>query len=461
MHPPDSQLPPIPPQDLESERALLGGLFTAHRYGDLVDVNIDEIRSIVGPEAFYLPDHVSVFRAIVAAHDAGEPIDQRGIIPRLEADSLSTTNWAELIHELTIVGEPANSGFYARQVRSCWCKREVIQAASEAIEQAYSPLTGPDEVIATLTKRLDQVEQAGLGDREPRAEPELLRSIENPRNATGDKVPVAIGWLGRILDGGLERGTLTVVGARPSCGKTSLGLGLCVHASRATDGCPSMFISVEMSVEQVGLRLLSMRSGMPVRAIRAGEIEDAHFHTERNKAALVAENGHPIYLLDGITDVRAIASYAKRYVRKHGVKLVVVDYLGLCSLTGRFDRHDLKIGAMSALFKGLARDTEAAVVLLSQLSRASDKENRRPKLSDLRDSGSLEQDADVVVLIHRGKDESGTGAREPKKPKPEPEPLADTTLIVAKQRQGSTGDALVCYRKATMSYEARHVGPEF
>ena len=207
-----------------------------------------------------------------------------------------------------------------------------------------------------------------------------------------------------------------------------------------------MFVSVEMSVAQIGLRLLSMRSGMSVRAIRAGEIEDAEFRTKRNKAALTAESGHMIHVLDGVTDVRAIASYAKRYVRKHSVRLVVVDYLGLCSIAGRFDRHDLKIAAMSALFKGLARDTGAAVVLLSQLSRASDKENRRPKLSDLRDSGSLEQDADVVVLIHRGKDEPG--------------PVADTTLIVAKQRQGSTGDALVCYRKATMSYEARHIGPE-
>ncbi len=151
-------------------------------------------------------------------------------------------------------------------------------------------------------------------------------------------------------------------------------------------------------------------------------------------------------VLDAVTDIRAITAYARRYARKYGVRLLVLDYLGLCDIAGRYDRHDLRLAAMSKVLKALAVEAGIAVVCLSQLSRAHDKENRVPRLSDLRDSGSLEQDADNVILIERKKELPG--------------PIAKTVLHVAKQRQGDTGTVRVGYRRPTMEYVQLTTEPE-
>ncbi|UCE62053.1 MAG: DnaB-like helicase C-terminal domain-containing protein, partial [Phycisphaerales bacterium] len=315
----------------------------------------------------------------------------------------------------------------------------------ERVDYDGRRLTEPDDIITAMESGIDAIREGGEGDRDSQCEADLLRSMENPHELRRDKVPVTLGQLGFLLDGGLDPSSLTIIGARPSCGKTSLGLGLCLHASRASDGCASLFASIEMSAQQIGLRLLSMRSGVSIGNIRRGVIDEDAFRVERNKAALAAQNGQPVYILDGCSDVRAIIAHAKRHIRHRDVRLTVVDYLGLCSMPGDFDRHDLRVGAMSKAFKELAVQSGTSVIVLSQLSRASASGNRRPGLSDLRDSGNIEQDADNVILIHRENDRH--------------DDLFGTTLIVAKQRQGDTGDAQVWYRRSTMSYEARHVEP--
>lgn len=434
-----------PPQDLDSERALLGALLIAHQFERWADCDVDEIRSIVGAEMFYaVPEHRAVFRAIAETHEVGEPIDPTAILPRLRNID-ATLDWAETLRDLNIEGDPANGPFYARQIRDCWRKRELIRLCDKIKDDAYNPILGPDDIVAALSTGLDRIEQTGCGDKEARTESEVIRALENPRNTAGDKIPVTLGQLGNMLDHGLERGTLTVIGARPSCGKTSLGWGLCSHVSHATEGCASLFASCEMTDKQIGLRALALRSRLSVRSIQRGDIDDSDFVTARNKAALEADADRTIFILDGVKDARSIAAHARRHARKHEVGLVVIDYLQLLEIAGKFDRHDLRIGAMSKLFKMLALETNIAVVLLSQLSRASEREGRKPRLSDLRDSGNVEQDADNIILIHKGSDNG---------------PICDTTLIVAKQRQGDTGEALLCYRKETMSYEARYIAPE-
>lgn len=437
----------LPPQDLDAEMALLGAMLMSSTRDDL-HWDLDEIRAIVRPEAFYMPDHAKIARCVYEAHQAGEPIDLLSIGPRLNAlGRCEAGDWTKFTVELAeSFADLASAPFYARAVRAAWLKRELIRRLLKAVNEAYGPLADGNEIIGSLVDDLNKLDELSTGDREPKRESELLRGMANPRDVEDGRIPVAIGQLGYQLDGGLELGSLSVIGARPSCGKTSLGLGLCVHASRAADGRPSMFASCEMSWNQIAQRLLAMRSGLSVRRIRSGDVEDSEFEPARNKAVLDASQGCPVFVLDGVRDVRAIAAQIRKEVRRNDVALATVDYLQLCHIEGKFERHDLKIGAMTGLFKSLALDLNIAVVLLSQLSRASAAESRRPRLSDLRDSGNIEQDADNIILIH--KDENATGE------------VCDTTLIVAKQRQGDTGDAYVVYRKPTMSYHAKHVGPD-
>lgn len=434
-----SRIDELPPHDLESEAALLGGLLTAHEYGDLANCDVDEIRAIVSPGAFYLPDHVRLFGEICRAHEAGDPTDARAILARLQVDD-DKTDWRALIDRLCDQAEAANGPFYARKVRECFQRREVIRLTNQTRERAFNITEPLDDTLASLAQGLDSIEQASCADREPATEADLLRGMVNPRAEPDNRVPVTLGNLGRILDGGFERGSETVVGARPSCGKTSLGLGLCVHAAGATGGCPTLFVSAEMGEKQILHRLLAMRSGLPVRRIRSGEIHDEEFNPARNKAAIEADAGETIYILDGVRDVRAIAAIIRRYARRNRIGMAVVDYIGLLNMPGDYERHDLKIGAITALFKALAADTNTCVVLLAQLNRSADRENRPPKLSDLKDSGCIEADADVVLLLHKKDDHH--------------QRICPSDIIVAKQRQGDTGVARVEYDKQRMCYQA-------
>jgi len=444
----------LPPMDKVAEKALLGTLLLLkppqNEPGWAVDWTIDDIRSIVPtPSAFYHSDHAAIFRAICDAHDAKEPYDFLAVARRLENhEQRDGVNW---LSECTMLAqshaEPANGDFYARQVRGCWQRREIIRRCGIAIDEAYNPANEPgtDDILATLSDGIDSIEQSGQADREPTPLVDLLRALENPADAD-DRIPVALGDLGPLLDGGFDRGTLTVIGARPSCGKTSLGLGFCFFLSRATEGCASLFVSAEMSERQIVFRLMSMLSGAAVKTIRSCGMDTEQFDREKNKAVNRANANRTIHITDKVNDVRAIAALGRRYARKHHVGLIVVDYLGLLDIAGQHDRNDLKIGAITKALKGLARDANVAVVLLVQLNRGSENDNREPRPADLRDSGCIEADADNIILIHKLKDQGESR-------------ICDTTLIVAKQRQGDTGRVVVEYHRAMMSYQARNYTP--
>ncbi len=434
----------LPPQDLDAEMALLGAMLVDREtIGEAL-----EILGRQGSNAFYRPDHRKLFEALVGMYDKGDPIDLLTMAAELrQRDSLEEIGGQDYMVQLAeSCADWANAEYYARIVRRAWQKREIIRQSHKATEAAYDEATDPGELAAECADLFERIDQASHVDREAQPESQILRDLENPRNTADRVVPIGIGNLGRLLDGGLEKGTLTVCGARPSCGKTSLALGLCLHASLATDGCPSLFVSLEMTPEQIGQRFMSMRSGLPVRRIRSGDVGDSEFIPARNRAALEAEGGRSIFVLNGVNDGRAIAAHARRHVRKDGIALVVVDYLGLCDLSGKFDRYDLKLGEIAATFKRLALDTRVAVVLLEQLSRECEKQNRRPRISDLRDSGKIEAHADNIILIKKGGDTNDL--------------ICDTLFIVGKQRQGDTGDTLVSYDKRTMMYVAKYYGPE-
>lgn len=433
------------PEDRDSELALLGSMMMDRTV-------IDDVRPIVpDAAAFATPQHGLIFDALLGVHDAGLPMDLLAVTNELlKREQLAEIGGQDYLIQLSeSFADWSNAKYYARQVRRTHQKRRLIGLGVEIQNLGYQASREPDDVLALMAQRMDVIERQGNDDRDSIGESDLLRGMANPSNNQALRVPVCIGALGERLDGGLDAGTLTVIGGRPSTGKTSLGLGLAHHCIESSDGYPALFVSAEMSRNQVAQRLLSMRSGLEVSRIRSGNVDDDQFNRERNKAALSADAsvqaGRGLYILDGVTDVRAICSHIKRNARRNRIGLAVLDYLGLFDLRGKFDRHDLKLAAMTRAFKEVATACEMAVVLLVQLSRASEKEKRRPTLGDLRDSGSIEADADNVVLIHKtGVEQNG---------------FCDTLLIVAKQRQGQTGDAPVWYRRATMTYESKFLGP--
>ena len=156
----------LPPSDLESEAALLGGLLTAHEYGGLANCDIDEVRAIVSPGVFYLPDHVRLFGEICRAHEADDPTDARAIHSRLQGQD-QKTDWTTLLERLCVEAEPANGPFYARKIRECYQRRETIQLSNRIRERAFNIIEPLDDILASLAQGLDGIEQASCADREP------------------------------------------------------------------------------------------------------------------------------------------------------------------------------------------------------------------------------------------------------------------------------------------------------
>lgn len=428
------------PQNNDAEMALLGALLIG---SEGQEWTFDDIRSIVGPRSFLdFEKHGTIFRVVGEMYDKSERIDLVTFQTSLEKNGQleKIGGIPYLMHLAESIPAFQSAPLYAREVRRCWQLRELIRSTEKAGQAAYHPQADVQDIIANHSVALERISDATAVDREPVVEADVLRSLVNPRNTTDQVIPVALGHLGRTLDGGFDRGSLAIVGGRPSTGKTSLGLGLCVHLSRATDGCPSLFVSNEMSIPMIAQRLLSMRSGLPMRGIRSGEIEDGTWGSEQNRVAIAAQQGHTVYLLDQTPDVHRIAGYIRRAVKRHGVGLTVVDYLGLLKISGNYERIDLRLGAISKLFKHVVIETSSVVVLLVQLSRAADAPGARPRMSHLKNSGDLEADADVIILIQPGKERDKA--------------MCETTLIVDKNRQGNTGDAAVFYQRSTMTYLA-------
>lgn len=401
----------LPPQDLDAEKALLGSMLMSSSRMDL-DWTIDDIVAIVPPAAFFVTEHILVYAAICDAHGAGLPMDLIMLAPRLQVQSQREgTYWQDYTIELAeSFSDVANGPYYARIVREKWRLRCIMGAAHRAVSACYELDADATDVGEALRRQLDATEAATAADREAVRVSDIMRDVDATSDA--EIVPIAPGDLAYRLGGGLQPGTLTVIGARPSCGKTSMGLQWCISAEEA--GHSAILLSAEMSNQQIGQRLRMM---------------DTHARSA------------DFYVIDGIRDCTTIAGYIRTYAKRHGCKLAVVDYLGLLDIRGKYDRNDLRIGAITKMLKAVAMDTGTAVVLLCQLNRAADHENRRPRLSDLRDSGLIEADADVVVLLHKSQIEAD---------------VVPSDAIVAKNRQGQTGEVTLEYDRRRFVYQNKN-----
>ena len=415
----------------ELERSLCGSLL-------LDPKNADRVSLIVEPQDFLDSGLGSLYGIITGSRDAGLPCDVKSILVRCRDTRCSGKTTLELLGGFTGIAtlrdatpHAANVIYHAQELRKLGVKRRLIRAAQEIIEEANDPSTDPVELVAMAEHSLSELnsnrdEVVTLSE----AIQEAVQGIK-ARIADRGKSDVCTGLVS--LDSGLgplNAGYLIVLGARPSDGKTAFGMQVCTHNS--SRGRRALFISLEMRAADLGARTIAAELGESVRAVRSGAIPDEKMLLLDGIAGSVDSNGVFLWGSRAAT-VSRIKSVARMLRATKQIELVCVDYLGLIVPEDRrIDRH-LQVAEIVAHLKSLAMELEVPVMLLCQLSRRA--ESATPTLTDLRESGAIEQDADVVLLLHR-KDRSSDVAQ----------------LEIAKVRNGEIGSISLGFHGATATF---------
>lgn len=321
---------------------------------------------------------------------------------------------------------PSNLQSHIKAVTEAWHKRRLMEAANNVVEKGRSPHVKFDSLAADLEKALSGEEKQNPDTLDGRqCADRMINDLERRFLLQGKLSGIETGLidLDAITDG-LQFGEQTVIGARPSMGKTALGISIAMH-SAFINKVPTLFISLEMSVEALMRRMCSAWCKIPMNDLRRGSYTEANFKSFTTFRAFVSKS--PLFITDAVSGlgINQLSAIVRRRCRKSGVKLVVVDYVQKIKPSERQEKRTYEVAEVSTALKSLAVSTGCAMLTLAQLNRESekDKKPRAPRLTDLGDSKQIEQDADTVAMIHR--DRAGT--------------KGEATLIIAKQRDGETG----------------------
>ncbi len=392
--------PRTPPANEEAEQALLGALLVNNRA-------FHKVSDFLRPEHFYDPAHQRIFAAIAETISAGRVASPVTLRPLFDADpELQQEGGGAYLAELAAnVVTVVNAADYGRTIHDLFMRRQLIEVTAEAMEEAYRPsLTSPESLIADIEAQVAALRvhaHAGSAELATAADAveEAVRAAERAQQAANGISGLATGL--SDLDfrlGGLHPGDLVIIAGRPSMGKTVLATTAATNA--AAQGEPALFNSLEMSTVGLGQRLLASRSGIAVKDQR-GTLTPEQFR------ALVEAQQHfagmPLRIdpQAGLTAAQ-IAARARMHQRRHGLRLLVVDYLGLIAPADPRANKVHQVEETTKTLKLLAKELDIPVVLLCQLSRQVElREDKRPQLADLRDSGAIEQDADVVMFVFR------------------------------------------------------------
>ena len=434
----------MPPQAVEVEQAVLGAMM-------LEQQALSRAFEILDKSCFYHASHGRIFEAMHTLFEQGTAVDQLTLTEELKRrGQLDDVGGVVYLAKLgSEVATAANIDFHARIVFEKALSRKLIEAASEISERAYAA----DEDIQTLIDKAEQQlfslseNQIGEGF-EPldKVMGDAFEHIERIHAKTDTVLGVDTGFANlNDLTSGFQKGDLIILAARPSVGKTALALTLARNAA-VDAGVGVAIFSLEMSKMQLAQRLLSAETKVDLHKLRTGRLtEDDWMHLTRNIDRLAQA---PIYIDDtpGISVLEARAK-ARRQLREYGIGMVVIDYLQLMSGHLRTQSREQEISQISRGLKAMAKELDMPVLALSQLSRAVEsRTDRRPQLSDLRESGSLEQDADVVMFIYRPE---MYGLKSP-----DGESLEGTAeIIVGKQRNGPVDSVPLMWNKESATYE--------
>lgn len=436
----DEQPVRLPPQNLEAEQAILGSVLLDREV-------IARVSPVVAPRDFYRERHALIYQVMCNLHERSEPVDYLTLIHDLDrADQLDAAGGAAYIAELlSVVPTPIHAELYAAMVAEAGVMRRLISAGGKMATLGYQHEHDAETVLEKAEQLLLDVSssRATVGAR-PAAEilRDYLDHVEAIRSGDPSAYAIPTGFhdLDRLLHGGMKRSDLVIVAARPSFGKTALALAFAANVAMRLGAGVAIF-SLEMSASQVIARIVSTESGIETDRIERGALSATE---ERRLGAVLGPVASAPIVIDDTSTLTPseLRSRVRRIQAEQPVDLVVVDYLQLMS-TGKEGANRVhEISEITRQMKILAREQHVAVLLLSQLSRAVEQRNPKiPMLSDLRESGSIEQDADVVVFIYRDE-----------KYNRESERRGLTDLIVAKHRNGPTGLATLLFNERTMRF---------
>jgi replicative DNA helicase len=423
----------VPPQDVAAEQSVLGAML-------LSKDAIAEVLENVREADFYRPAHQSVYAVILDLYSRGEPADAITVSAELtRTGQLTRIGGAPYLHTL-VSGVPtaANAAYYARIVRERAVLRRLVEAGTRITSMGYIGDGDVDDIVDRaqaevydVAARRTSEDYAPLSDLMEGA----LQEIQAISGRGGALVGVPTGFADLdALTNGLHPGQMIVVAARPSVGKSTLGLDFARSAS-IKHGLTSAIFSLEMSRNEIVMRLLSAQAQVPLGSIRSGTLSEADW--QRLARTMSEVSAAPMFIDDSPNlTMMEIRAKARRLKQQHDLKLVVIDYMQLMTSGRRVESRQVEVSDFSRQMKLLAKELDVPVVAISQLNRGPEQRtDKRPMLSDLRESGSIEQDSDLCLLLHR---EDFYDRESPR--------AGEADFIVAKHRNGPTATISVAFQ---------------
>ena len=415
-----------PPNHLESERGVLGSML---RSGEAALLAFESLTD----DDFYDPANREVFSAMRALSESGRGIDLVTLDAELDRrGKLAMVGGAQYLIELArAVPSASNIQAYMRVVDEKSTLRKLIRAAEEILRQVYAEELETRDILETAERLIYDIAMRKGGEQLKPIQPVLLVTFEKIEQLVRNHgriegVPTGYAELDDLLTG-LHGGELVLIAARPSMGKTSFGMNIVENAAIRAGKKTAVF-SLEMPAEQLAMRMLCTEAKVDMQRVRRGQISDEEWGKLSGAMIDIGPSGMFVDASSGVT-VAEIRSKARRLQLEHGLDLIMIDYIQLMTATGRFGSRQEEVSSISRSLKGLATELNVPVIALSQLSRApTGRANHRPMLSDIRESGAIEQDADVVMFIHR---------EDYYEPETAEKNIAE--IIIAKQRNGALG----------------------
>ena len=426
------------PQNIEAEQAVLGSLLIDPRA-------VERVASFLQADDFYLPVNAEVYRGMLALYQVDRPTEIVTLSDYLQGQNrLDDTGGAAYLASLaTIVPTSINVEYYGRIVERLAVLRRLVDAGGRISSIGYDERLEAEEAIEEAERVLFEISrQRTTRDFEPISKPlaAVYEKLDHIHSHESEITGVTTGFVDLDrLTSGMQRSDLIILAGRPSMGKTAIALNI-AHSVAVKANMPVGIFSIEMSSEQLATRLISLQGNIESQRLRSGHMTDSDWDRLVQAVGVLSEA--PIFVDDtpslSVVDMR---SKARRLHSEQGLGLIVVDYLQLMQGASSENRVQ-EISAITRGLKALARDLDVPVMALSQLSRAPEQRpNHEPMLSDLRESGSIEQDADIVMFIYRDV-----------KYNPETERPNVADVIVAKHRNGPTGTVHLFYQDALMKF---------
>lgn len=422
-----------PPYDLLAEQSVLGGML-------LSKDAVADVYGMLRGHDFYVPKHEVIYDAILELYSRGEPTDAITVTDQLaKRGDLQRAGGAEYLHTVTsIVPTAANASFYAEIVAEKALLRRLVEAGTRIAQMGYAAQGEAIDLVNSAQAEIYSVTGADQAeDYVPLslAVEAAVTEIEKAQMSDGGMMGVPTGFA--ELDektNGFAAGQMVIIAARPAMGKSTLALDV-ARSGAIRHQKTTVFFSLEMGRAEIAMRLLSAEATIPLQKLRKGELDQRDF--QKLAATQARINEAPLFIDDSpnltLVEIRA---KCRRLKQRHNLQMVVIDYLQLLSSGKKVESRQQEVSEFSRALKLLSKELEVPVVALSQLNRASEQRaDKMPAISDLRESGSLEQDADMVILLHR---ESTYEKDNPR--------AGEADLILAKQRNGPTGTITVAFQ---------------